>query len=228
MLTYGTNLAIPGDLLRDPGEPFDEEELKQLVEFMSKTNNIEAKPTTVPKQAVVEEPPESITHVYTKQHNTTGLQPPYSGPFPIVSRPSRSQVKIKVGLTKNGFPRYELRSWRDLKIAPVDPDNVQEASRPARGRKPASGKPLEEETSDTSGTEVVINKQVEINKQTQRAPNSNESGKPTRTTRNPNPRYVDSITGPPPKLGFPLKPTWTASQADLDNINKSITNRNNG
>lgn len=237
MLTYGTNLSIPGDLLRDPGEPFNEDELKNLVDFMAKTNNMEAKQTTKPKQVEVEEPPETVTHVYTRQHNTTGLQAPYCGPFPIVSRPSRSQVKIKVGLTKGGLPRYELRSWRDLKVAPVDPDDVQEASRPNRGRKPASAKAQAEETFDTSGeSEADFNPEVKINKaetpetnitSQQIKTNSNVGGK--RSTRNPNPVYVASITGPPDKLGFPAKPvTWSASPADLEFINASIVSRNAG
>ena len=47
--------------------------------------------------------PEHITHVYTRQHQTTGLQPPYEGPFPVAERVSRSVVKIVVGRGRQIF-----------------------------------------------------------------------------------------------------------------------------
>ena len=52
-----------------------------------------------------------------------------------------------------------------------------------------------------------------------------ESSRPIRASRNPNPRYVDAISfGPPPQLGFPrVQPTWSASSADLAEINKWIS-----
>ena len=52
-----------------------------------------------------------------------------------------------------------------------------------------------------------------------------ESSRPVRASRNPNPRYVDAISfGPPPQLGFPrVQPTWSASSADLAEINKWIS-----
>ena len=104
MLAFGMNPAIPGDLLRDPGDPYTKPELQELVKFMHKTNEKVAKSTNIPPQTPVPEPPLSVTHVYTKQHNTTGLQAPYCGPFPIVERLSRSQVKIRVGFDVRGNP----------------------------------------------------------------------------------------------------------------------------
>ena len=101
MLTYGTQLAVPGDLLRDPGDPLSKPQLEELVEFMHKVDNQNPKPTTKqPHQEIVPEPPLTVTHVYTKQHKTTGLQPSYCGPFPVIERLSRSTVKIRVGFTK--------------------------------------------------------------------------------------------------------------------------------
>ena len=51
-------------------------------------------------------------------------------------------------------------------------------------------------------------------------------GRPKRSTRNPNPQYIDSIeiSGPPPHLGSPFhRPkAWSASTADLASINNSI------
>ena len=222
-LAYGTNLAVPGDLLRDPGEPFTEPELEQLVKFMGKHNNKEPIPTSIKPQVEVPEPPLSVTHVYTKQHKTTGLQPSFIGPFPVVDRPSRSQVKIRVGFDVHNNPRYELRNWRDLKIAEI-PEGAEEASRPKRGRPPkatsAQSKiaiPPDEPGKTTSGHNKDDGEEQNNNK--------SEGGKiqttrPLRSTRNPHPVYVDSITT---NLSTSATPrSWSASKEELAELNSAI------
>ena len=152
MLTYGRNLSIPGDLLVDPGDPYTEPEIEQLVQYMQKFNNKMPAPTRKPDQIVVPEPPLSVTHVYTKQHNKVGLDATFAGPFEIHSRPSRSTAKIQVGLTKKGEPRYELRHWKDLRVAHMRPE-AEVASRPARGRPP---KKTSGESGADSATDVEV------------------------------------------------------------------------
>ena len=77
--------------------------------------------------------PLGATHAYTKQHQTTGLQCPYEGPFKIDSQPSKSTVKLIVGYYKSGEERYEIRHLDDLKFA--HPESLAApASRPALGR----------------------------------------------------------------------------------------------
>ena len=201
------------------------------------------------RKVETESPPESITHVYTKQHNTTGLQAPFFGPFPIVSRPTRSTVKIRVGYHKDNSPRYEVRHWRDLKVGFRRPE-APEGQRPQLGRPPAKptttsgSEPATEVTENmltrTSQADQPTASKEKINKSAQIvSPNSNgakiqkppnphgpvitkqmfdnadwptilqlPSQRPTRSTRNPNPLYVDSM--------------WTASEHDLEIINKSI------
>ena len=61
--------------------------------------------------------PEGATHAYTKQHQTTGLQCPYEGPFRIDSRVSRSVLKLEVGQFKDGQKRFEYRHLNDIKFA---------------------------------------------------------------------------------------------------------------
>ena len=241
MLTYGTNLAIPGDLLRDPGDPYSESDLDNLREFTRKTDLKPPKQTTPIKQLEVPEPPLDVSHVYTRQHNTTGLEAPYKGPFPIVARPSRTQVKIRVGYSKNNKPRYELRNWRDLKIAHLRPD-AEEASRPKRGR-PSGSKAIRNQTDNSHDTSVqsAADNTTDINKtddnqlvqktQPVAAPlpeSSNVGGKPVRSTRNPNPIYVDAISavGPPAGNPFPSHRVWTASAEDLKWLNFQISPNN--
>ena len=224
MLTYGTSLAVPGDLLRDPGLPFSEPELEELVKYMGQHDNKPPIQTDIPPQEPIPEPPLSVTHVYTKQYKTPGLSPSFVGPFPIEERISRSQVKIRVGYNIKNEPRFEIRNWKDLKICEVPPD-ITEASRPKRGRPSKASAPSEAD--NATDESVVVNKlpanearQNQKPQQTSSCENSNGGGK--RSTRNPNPVYVASITGPPPRLGFPRQKAWSASASELEEINRSI------
>ena len=219
MLCYGSNPAVPGDLLRDPGAPMTSSEMEELKNFVENLNNKTPIQTSTPTQVPVEEPPASVKYVYTKQHNTTGLQAPYVGPFPVVSRPSRSTAKIRVGYFKNGVPKYEVRSWRDLKIAHLAPD-AEEASRPSRGRPPS--KPAQVQLSSEPASKIQDGAQ--INKlpdedavmPTATKTNSNVGGKrPARSTRNPNPAYVDSVSCTPE--------AWSATSEQLAELNYHIS-----
>ena len=77
--------------------------------------------------------PDNTTHVYTRQHKTTGLQPNFAGPFPLVERLSRSTTKIKVGHRVSGEPIYEIRHLNDVKLVNPEPE-VEDAVRAKRGR----------------------------------------------------------------------------------------------
>ena len=70
MLTYGSNLVIPGDLLREPNQ-IEGPDLERLAKAMQKVDQKPAIQTSVGKQTPVDPPPKTIKHVYTKQHKTT-------------------------------------------------------------------------------------------------------------------------------------------------------------
>ena len=55
MLALGSNVAIPGNLLRDPGEPLslDNPELEELVKLLSKNDQKQPIPTGKPKVHLV-------------------------------------------------------------------------------------------------------------------------------------------------------------------------------
>ena len=93
--------------------------------------------------------PDSVTHVYVRQHNTKGLAPRYVGPFPVTNRPSRSTIEIKIGLTKAGADRIELRHISDVKIAYLREDAVV-AERAKRGRPPKAAPPPDTSLPDLS------------------------------------------------------------------------------
>ena len=163
--------------------------------------------------------PDNITKVYTKQHKTLGLEPSYEGPFTVHSRPSKSTFKIIVGLYRNGEPRYEIRHANDLKIA-HESSMAAPASRPALGRPTSSSKVSDQtEKKDaekpvpkpTSGPPNIppFCKQVDTatSGKIQTADQTPER-RSVRSTRNPQPKYVDAI--------------WQASPIELNVINRSI------
>ena len=139
--------------------------------------------------------PAGTTHVFVKQHKTQGLDPPWSGPFPVMEKISRSQIRIKVGLRKEGNVRSEVRRLHDIKPAFLA-EGVQDAERPRRGRK-AHPPPL---PPDTPTSEAANKENATGTNNEENPPNSNVSTehssprwRPTRSTRNQNPVYIDTI-----------------------------------
>ena len=160
---------------------------------------------------------ESAEFVYVKLHEPKhGLSPKFEGPFRVISRPTRSQVQVQVGSFVDGRPRLQVFHWTSCKIAHVR-EGANIASRPNIGRKPLpkqspapeatppSPSPsqaeflpdLSSETSSEGSTnaeelEITNNSPAKI--QTNEAPLQNS--RPIRASRNPNPRYIDSIATP--------------------------------
>ena len=73
MLALGSNVAIPGNLLRDPGETLSNPELEELVKLLEKTNNQKPIPTGKPKETPVPDPPASVSHVYHRLSGSANL-----------------------------------------------------------------------------------------------------------------------------------------------------------
>ena len=83
---------------------------------------------------------ENVTHVYVKVDSPQSLCPKFEGPYEIYSRPSRSQVELKIGLFKDGRPRLLTFHWSACQVANLR-DGAEAASRPALGRKPKASAP---------------------------------------------------------------------------------------
>ena len=90
------------------------------------------------------------THVYIKLDKTTPLSKVYDGPFPIISRPTKSTITIREGFYVSGIPMLKTHHWQSAKIANMRPE-AQEGHKPTRGRPPksASTNTLTNETSLT-------------------------------------------------------------------------------
>ena len=245
-LTFGKHISVPGCLL--PDTPKEEPDIQSLLRHLNFKDTRPAVPTSKNPQKPIPPPPESITHVYTRQHDTRGLQSRFKGPFLIVARPSRSTLEIKVGVNKDLTDRTELRSWADVKPAYLK-DEVVEAERPKRGRPPKAPSPSSPEVETSSETPSDTSPPSNNNKaepstdvpsrnlnQYNLRPRSNvnyssaidvttiDFSKPPPLAGNSNvvPTHAEPTTGPPPFSGFINRQPWSASLQELASINQSI------
>ena len=249
-LTFGKNVTIPGQLLMNQETLTEEQPSVELLKLVrSKTDTETRQPSRhCPPERPMPPIPENIKQVYTKQHQTTGLQPSFEGPFRVEERTSRSVWKIEVGTYKDGRKRYEYRHVNDLKFA-------HPKSLAAPIERPKLGRPATVQSDSSNSTEVTpsrqpsnpVNNQLRRQLQLPEPPHQTrtvdskqsgnnhetsipecqlpalpaESGKiqnrPKRSTRNPNPLYVDSL-----RLQAPPR-AWSASESDLKWLNESIT-----
>ena len=217
-MTFGLNVRIPGQLLNDPEEDLTKADLRALLTSVRQKTSIPVSQPSRhnPPERKLPGIPENAKFAYTKQHQTTGLQVSYEGPFLIAERLSNSTVKLEVGNFKNGDKRYEVRHANDLKFA--HPDSMAApAARPALGRprKPASSDvnnqtdaefAVSEPSNEVPFPHPTTNRLSTADPPAPSTANEEFDGvvtgpppapafsRPTRTTRNPNPYYVDSLS----------------------------------
>ena len=199
-LTLGTHVQVPGCVLSDVKFNSAEPNITDILTKLQIKNDRLPVPTSVNQQTPVG-PPANVSHVYVKQHDTRGLQPRFRGPFKILSRPSRSTLEIKVGLTAKGDIRSELRAWADCKPAYMREDTV-EASRPKRGRPAKNASSASSDTSPTSD----INNNIAT----------------TEPAESRNLLSAIDFSVPPPNFRAGNSKTWQATTEELRNINLSI------
>ena len=187
--------------------------------------------------------PDGATHAFTRQHQTTGLQTPYEGPFLIVDRPSRSTIKLEVGVFKDGRKRYEIRHLDDIKFA--HPDSLAAPiHRPKLGRPSVSTGARE--STDSKMTPQPSSPPVPTVSEPVKQVKSKQNGPPpspsrqlladadTNAASNADSLFHD-MTGPPPLKPFtkPVRATrnpnpryidaiWSATEDEIKAINAAI------
>ena len=181
----------------DPGPPLTSLEIKSLLEQLYKMSAQPALPTSSVPNPLDVSVTDAASHVYVKIENPKGLSRRYEGPFEIISRPSRSQVEVRIGSYASGVPRLQTYNWESCKIAHLRAD-AKSASRPNLGRKPKT--PFVEKQSSTDATDLVniADDSTGAAKIQTTAPASNHStdSRSTRSTRNQNPQYVHAFAAP--------------------------------
>ena len=150
-----------------------------------------APPTTAKPNPIDISETDSATHVYVKVENPLGLSSKFEGPYRIISRPSRTQVQVRVGSFVNGLPRLLTFNWSSCKIAHMRSE-AQEGARPNLGRRPLVPEPTQDKLTpkpESDAQLVSTSKQPVELTSTEPAKIQNDF-RARRRTRNPNPRYT--------------------------------------
>ena len=132
-------------------------------------------------------------YVYVKVHEPRGLSNKFEGPFRIVSRPSRSQVEVRVGSFADGRPLHQTFHWSSCKLAHMR-EGAPEGSRPKLGRPAIAPQPVE----PSEPIQTVTSSPAEPSETTESTASPvaayfPSNSRPVRTTRNPHPQYVDAV-----------------------------------
>ena len=127
--------VIPGQLVGDPGPPLNSVQLRALLDQLYRLADRPPIPTSGKREELDIENTRNATHVYVKVDQPSSLSPKFEGPYEIYSRPSRSQVELKIGLFKDGRPRLLTYNWQQCKVAHLR-EGAKIGQRPMLGRKP--------------------------------------------------------------------------------------------
>ena len=206
-LVLGVDPVVPGQLIGDPSPPMSTGDLKGLVKHLEAAADQPAKPTsnhnTQSKPTYLPATTQNATHCYIKIDNPKGLLQLYDGPYRILDRPSESTIKVRIGTFKSGAENVQFHHWSNAKPAKLREDAVEGTMKP-RGRPPKTSTPPTEasgQPKQTSPPTGKVNKPVDAHPsanstfdgQITGPPNKPAFSRPTRSTRNPHPAYVDAI-----------------------------------
>ena len=134
-LVLAMSPRIPGQLLGEPGPPLNTAQTRALLDQLYQLTDRPGIQTSNNKKPNNISHTEEVSHVYVKVDSPQSLCPKFEGPYEIYSRPSRSQVEVKIGLFKDGRPRLLTFHWSSCQVANLR-DGAEAASRPALGRRP--------------------------------------------------------------------------------------------
>ena len=134
-LAFRRSPLIPGQLLGEPGPPLNSLQVKALLEELYRLESRPGLPTSSRPKVIDISNTDNVTHVYCKVDEPHGLAARFEGPYEIISRPSRSQVQVRVGSYANGTPRLLTYHWSWCKPAFMRPE-AEEGQRPRLGRPP--------------------------------------------------------------------------------------------
>ena len=238
-LVFGKAIEIPGQLLGHPGPPLTNLQTRALLEELYKISAKPAIQTTSITNPINIAHTEAATHVYVKVDEPQGLSARFEGPYPVVSRPSRTTVQVRIGSFVSGEPRLQTYNWAQCKVAHMR-EGAPDGQRPRLGRKPASknenppdmnSNSVPDPSSPPTSKQLTcpsqnVNKKSPAKIQTcdtlsDKAPHPDyvkkgpiitddmfqkwspellgipsKSNRPVRSTRNPEPRYVDYLSWP--------------------------------
>ena len=214
-MVLGMSPRVPGQLVGEQGPPLNNAQLRGLLDQLYRMADRPPVPTSGKRVKLDIENTLDATHVYCKVDKPLGLAPKFEGPYRIHSRPSRTQVEMEIGKYRDGKPRLLTVHWSQCKVAHLR-EGAPDGARPALGRprnSPTSGqsegqttteqkassttlpsdKPVDLVSEPASQMEQDAEKQTNgVRKQTN-LDGGNIQTRPVRKSRNPNPKYIESI-----------------------------------
>lgn len=136
-LVLGVDPKLPGDMVAEPGPPMTNVQVQQLLEGMrSKAARAAIQPSSHRNPPVyMPKGIENVTHVRVQRAKPGTLGYAYEGPFKIIERLGDSCLKLRVGTSADGTPRYETQHWNRCKPAAID-DSTPLGQKKNPGRKP--------------------------------------------------------------------------------------------
>ena len=155
-LVFGKSLSIPGQLLGQPGAPLSNLQTKALLEELYKLSARPPIPTSTKVNEVDLSYTKDAKFVYVKVDEPSSLAPRFEGPYPIVSRPSRSTIEVRIGSFANGNPRLQIYNWNLCKIAHLR-EGATVGQRPQLGRPSKSSNPPPTKPPDATALDNVPN-----------------------------------------------------------------------
>ena len=131
-ILFGEGLPLPGDVFEAHQSPTNEHEfvtsLRQFAQSL-----VVAPPRTAESTIFVPQELETCTHVYIRVDRArVGLQSPYEGPFPVLSRDSKKMI-VRTQTGEETIPYDRLRPAFRIATDPEE-EQPQPAARRGRGR----------------------------------------------------------------------------------------------
>ena len=219
MLAFGRSPLLPGQLLGHPGPPLNNLQTKALLEQMYLLESNPALPTSSKTEEIDISKTDNATHVYVAVDEPRGLAPRFEGPFEVISRPSRSQVEIRIGSFANGRPRLATYHWKSCKIAHLREGFVV-GSRPNLGRRPnpptEPTSPVSGSSSSSVGDSKSSAQESDVSSPSQKGGNFENELSPEPTPAEPtDPVYYETLGGKKPHPEYLKKgPIFTKEMLD--------------
>ena len=186
-MVLGKSPIIPGQILGDPGPPLNSTQVRSLLEQLYRLADRPPVPMSGKRTKYDISHTEDASHVYIKVDNPKNLHPKWEGPYPVVDRPSRSQLTVEIGRFKDNTPRLQTYHWSSAKIAHMR-DGAMVGQRPMLGRKP----------------KLDTNLKIPPDIPTARSEPANVSRSTGSVIQNQNIQPVyPSLVGPPPEIAEP-------------------------
>ena len=152
--------------------------------------------------------------------------PSYTGPHKIISRPTQSTIKVKVGTFVNGAENLQVHHWSNLKPATVRED-TPEAEMPKRGR-PAKTSPPTEVRSSTESAAANEGARKEKRQKVNNPPTrwserlrnkSHETSSLECQQPTSNPRDAGNSNLASQQVASLTSRPWSASKTEIQNLN---------